>query len=445
MSRLGIRRRLFLVVVATVGAALAALVFGFNVILSRTLSRDSRDLARTRAVAQLGLVATRNGRLTVKEAPDDASADAYIWVFSRGSPLEHPRAGANVAAAARSLAGGGRRFLDVPKADVRLYATPVVIGGRRLGTVVAGVSLSPYEETQRLELIASLVFGVVVLGVVALAARWLLSSSLRPVRRMTRQAAEWSERNLDHRFDLGEPRDELTELAATLDGLLDRLAASLRREQRFSAELSHELRTPLARVMAESELALRRERTPADYREALELVNRNAARLTSTVDALVAAARYESGFDRGTADPYRVAVNAAGGCADLASARGLALQVDEPAVPIRVGVEPELGERILQPVIDNACRYGASSVRVTVDRADGAVRFTVADDGPGVARDELERIFEPGIRGSRSGAGDGGAGLGLALSRRLARSVGGEVGAVAAGNGGRFVITLPRA
>src|SRR5207248_4876912 len=123
----------------------------------------------------------------------------------------------------------------------------------------------------------------------------LLASSLRPVVRMTRQAAAWSERDLDQRFGLGPPHDELGELAATLDGLLDRLAASLRREQRFSAELSHELRTPLARVLAESELALRRERTPEGYRAALELVHRNAVQLTKTVDALVAAARHESG------------------------------------------------------------------------------------------------------------------------------------------------------
>ena len=109
------------------------------------------------------------------------------------------------------------------------------------------------------------------LVLVALAARWLLAAALRPVTRMTRQAATWSERDLDRRFELGEPRDELTELAATLDGLLDRLAASLRHEQRFSAELSHELRTPLSRVLAETELALRRERAPEEYRDTLEL------------------------------------------------------------------------------------------------------------------------------------------------------------------------------
>jgi signal transduction histidine kinase len=445
MSRLGIRRRLFLAVVATVTIAIAVLVLGFNLILARTLTRDSRDLARTRALAQLALLTTTHGRLTVREAPDDAAADAYIWVFSNGRTLEQPRAGATVYAAALRLTGGGPQFADVGSADIRLYAAPAVVEGRRLGTVVAGVSLAPYEQTRRLALIASLVFGSLVLALVALAARWLLASSLRPVRRMTRQAATWSEHDLEQRFGLGEPHDELTELAATLDGLLDRLAASLRREQRFSAELSHELRTPLARVMAESELALRRERSPSEYRHAFELINRNATQLTRTVDALVAAARHQAGFERGTADAYSVASEAAAGCADLAARHQLELEVRTPSTPIRVGVEPELGERILQPLLDNACRYGARAASVSIERSNGAVRYTIADDGPGVAHDELERIFEPGIRGRQGGRETQGAGLGLALARRLARSVNGDIEALPAGDGGLFVVTLPTA
>src|SRR5204863_2077485 len=145
-------------------------------------------------------------------------------------------------------------------------------------------------------LVGSLGLGAALLLLVFLAARWLLESSLLPVARMTRQAAAWSEWDLDRRFALGEPRDELTELAATLDGLLDRLAASLRREQTFSAELAHELRTPLSRVIAETELALRRERAPDEYPETLEIVHRNAEPLGRTTDALLAAARYEAGW-----------------------------------------------------------------------------------------------------------------------------------------------------
>jgi two-component system, OmpR family, sensor kinase len=176
-----------------------------------------------------------------------------------------------------------------------------------VGTVVVATSLAPYEQTRSLALVSSLVLGGVLLVLVAFAARWLLASSLRPVVRMTRQAATWSDRDLDKRFALGEPHDELTELAATLDGLLDRVASSLRHEQRFSAELSHELRTPLARVLAETELALKRERGVEEYRRALEVVRGSAEQLARTVDALVAAARYEAGSRRGTADAYTVA------------------------------------------------------------------------------------------------------------------------------------------
>jgi signal transduction histidine kinase len=434
-----------LVVVATVGLAVAALVLGFNLILARTLTHDSRDLVRTHATAELALLTTAHGKLTVREAPDEALADPYIWVFGRGTVLEQPRSGPLVSAAARALTVGTSRYADVGSTDIRLYATPVTSGGRRVGTVVAAVSLAPYEQTRRLALIASLVLGALMLAVVALAARWLLGAALQPVAQMTRQAAAWSEHDLDRRFALGEPQDELGELAATLDGLLDRLAASIRREQRFSAELSHELRTPLARVMAESELALRRERTTSEYRLALEQIKRSAAQLTRTVDTLLAAARHEAGFERRTADAQAVAAAAAAACADVATQRRVELDLNAPETPIRVAVDVDLGERILQPLLDNACRYASSTVFVSIERANGAVRYTIDDDGAGISPDERERIFEPGVRGNQGARDGGGAGLGLALARRLARSANGEIEAHAHSGGGRFIVTLPSA
>ena len=446
MRPLGIRRRLLLAVVAAVAIAVAALLFGFNSLLAHTLDQNSKDLLRSRAAEQVSLLRSEGGRLTLLDAPDAAAPDANVWVFSHGRALEQPRTGASVRAAARSLVGGPRAFVDITASDTRLYAVPIVINGQRLGTVVVAGSLAPYEESRRLALIASLVFGGLVLLLVAFAARWLLASSLRPVRRMTRQAATWSERDLDQRFALGRPYDELTELAATLDGLLDRLAASLRREQRFSAELSHELRTPLARVLAEAELALRRERPPEEYRAALEVVHRNAEQLAKIVDALVAAARHEAGGARGTADAYSVANDASEACAGLADNHRVGVEIEEPGNPVRLGIDADLAERILQPVLENACRYGSSRVQVSIERRDSTVRYLVADDGPGVTPAEQETIFEPGVRGRLGEAGGpDGAGLGLSLARRLARSVTGDVEAVVDSAGGRFLIRLPAA
>jgi two-component system, OmpR family, sensor kinase len=441
--RPGLRRRLLLVVATAVTVAICGLVAAFVLVLDQALMRDANTLVRTRAAAELATLQLSGNGVKETEAPDDAAPTAGIWVFSNGRLIEKPRAGQTIQRAARAAATRPYRYTDVQAADLRLYALPAVYRGRRVGTVVAATSLAPYEESRRTALIGSLVFAALVLGLVLVAAWWLLSHALQPVVRMTRQAAAWSERDLDKRFALGKPTDELTELAATLDGLLDRLAAALRHEQRFSAELSHELRTPLARVIGESELALRRPRTADEYRAALELIRRNAEQLARTVDALVAAARHELGEVAGSADAYEVAAEAAEACTALAAERELTVQVERPRQPVRIGVDGDFAERILQPVIENACRYGASSVRISIAQSDGHVTYSVEDDGPGVGDDERDAIFEPGIRG-HAGENGSGAGLGLALARRLARSVDGEVLAGDAPAHGSFRITLPR-
>ena len=122
MTRFGLRRRLFLVVVATVIVAIAALVAAFNLLLGVTLDRDARDLVRSRAHAQLASIRVDRGRLTVGETPDDRSTDAYVWLFSRGRMLRRPRAAAEVQRAVRTLIEGRARYATVSSADTLLYA-----------------------------------------------------------------------------------------------------------------------------------------------------------------------------------------------------------------------------------------------------------------------------------------------------------------------------------
>ena len=197
-------------------------------------------------------------------------------------------------------------------------------------------------------------------------------------------------------------------------------------------------------MIAESELALRRERTPEEYRAALELVHENAQQLSRIVDALVSAARHEAGGAHGTADAEAAAAGAIDACVSLADERRIEVELVGPERPLRVGADVELVERILQPVVENACRYGRRTACVRIEKAGDRVLFAVEDDGPGLGTVEQARIFEPGVRGAAGGNGTLGAGLGLALARRLARSADGEVEAVPGGSG-RFVVTLPTA
>lgn len=437
----GIRGRLFTAVLAGITLALAVMIAVFNLFLASSLSRNATDQARTRAAAQLELLHVTAAGVSHSESPDEAAPDVPVWVFSGRRAIEAPPASPRLSAAVRSLAESQASTAEV--VDFRLAKLPLRADGRQVGAIVAAVSLGPYERTQHIALISSLVLGAVVLAAVGLALRWLLAAALRPVARMTDQAATWSEHGVEGRFEAGEPHDELTRLAGTLDTLLDRVAASLRHEQRFSAELSHELRTPLARIAAEAELALRRERTGPEYRRALELIVRSVDQLTRTVDAFVKAARHEAGLSRGTSDAHEAALRAIDACSAVADDRQLSIRLDPPAAPVRLGVDEDVAARILQPLIENACRHGRTDVRMAIRRSGSRVLFVVDDDGPGVRPEELALIFEPGVRGSAA-VDDDGAGLGLALARRLARAVSGDVTAEAT-EGGRFTVTLPSA
>jgi len=440
-----LKTRLLLIVLVAVAASLALMTLGFNLLLWRGLSHNANTLVRSRAAVEARSLDVANGRIEAAEMPDRWGLESEAWTFVGGREIDGPAVSHGLNLAALRVTATPARVVDVPREHARMYALPVKLDGIR-AVVVAGVSMRPYQKTRQLALVGSFALACALLVVVALVTRWGLAAALRPVAEMTADAAAWSVHDADRRFAIDEPYDELGRLAATLDGLLDHVSASLRREQRFSAELSHELRTPLAKICAEAELALRRDRQAGAYREALQTVLANAQTMTRTIDTLVAAQRQESGLARGSADPQAVLDEVAAANGELARRRGLDLAVRSADAKLAVGVEADVALRILQPVVENACQWAAGQVTLGVARRGGEVVFTVDDDGPGVRSDELERIFEPGVRGS---AHDGdrefpGAGLGLALSRRLARAASGDVDAEAGGDpGGHFVVRLP--
>jgi two-component system, OmpR family, sensor kinase len=436
-SGISVRARLLFATVGVVSLALAIGVTAFNVFLAQRLTASATATAKAQAEAELSSLRVANARVVSPEGPDEGTIPPLTWVYEGTKTLEAPRAKKQLNAAARALAGApeGARSLGE---DARLYAIPIVQGAVRYGTVVAAVPLGPYRETAQTALIGSIGLAALLLATMTALAWWMLGRALLPVQRMTESAAQWSEHDLDNRFELGEPRDEFTRLAATLDSLLERIAESLRHEQRFTAEISHELRTPLARVKGETELLLRRPRTVDEQHSALEEIARSVDEMTATVDALVSAARDEAGHAQVTSD-LRDAVRAAAG----STGRGRpTISVTATDRPVRVAAEPELLTRIVQPLIDNACRYARSTVDVEVTRNASSAYVHIDDDGPGVRDDEVELIFEPGRRGAAATDTDG-AGLGLALARRLARSVGGDVTVESGRQGGHFSIRLP--
>jgi signal transduction histidine kinase len=225
--------------------------------------------------------------------------------------------------------------------------------------------------------------------------------------------------------------------------MLARLASALRHEQLLSAELSHELRTPLAAIVTEAELALRQERGDAEYREALQGIAKRASQMRETLETLMAAARAESMGDRGTASAADVVARALAACEPMAGDAGVRLTSEVSDPRLKVDIDSMTAERIIAPLLENACRYADSRAAVRVRRDNGVAEFIVTDDGPGLGSDETELVFQPGYRGQAGAEDNAGAGLGLALSRRLARAVGGDVEAISNGSGASFRARIP--
>jgi signal transduction histidine kinase len=446
-GRMGVKDRLLLAVLLTVGVALIAMTVGFNLVLESSLTSDADERLHRLALDESRMIAVSESGVTLPRPSGDLTdLGSQVWVFVAGQTVSGPTVDPDIAAAAKALDGQESTYVDVPDHEVRLHAVPLFFKDERIGTIVTGLSMASYYRTQRVTLIATMGFTAVILIIVGFAGRWVLNAAFRPVTRMTAEAEAWSTEDLDRRFDMGEPHDELTQLAHTLDGMLDRLSASLRREQRFSAEVSHQLRTPVAKIKAEAELALRRPRDPEYYQEALGSVLYSADQMARTVEALLAAAQEEGSLARGRADVWQVMADVVSSIGVLAEENGVEVRVQPPARDLRVGVERAIAAQILQPVVENACRFAQSEVLLGAGRNGKEVFFLVEDDGPGVAEDERDRIFEPGVRGSAAAgeqSGARGAGLGLSLARRLARAASGDVEVEPGNSGARFRVRLP--
>jgi signal transduction histidine kinase len=215
-------------------------------------------------------------------------------------------------------------------------------------------------------------------------------------------------------------------------------AELVRHEQRFSEELSHELRTPLARIQAEMDLLTSRPWNAAELRSAHLAIDRSTRAMRSILDTMMSAARSAHSTAVGRArldDVLPLLADAAG------HGSGTPIVVHCP-VGLVVGVDADVLVRALSPVVDNALRFARSEVVVRAQREEGQIVVTVEDDGPGMTGEVAARAFEPGFRGTPED-GHAGAGLGLALVRRLVVAAGGTARATASPGGGRVTVTLP--
>ena len=315
----------------------------------------------------------------------------------------------------------------------RLFAVPV--DGY---TLVVGQATDDDEETLAT---LRLLLGVglpIALALASLAGYAVAAAALRPVEAMRRKAAGVSEERPGELLPIPPADDEIRRLGETLNAMLARLEAALEREKGFVADASHELRTPLASLKTELELALRRDRTEGELRNALRSATEETDRLSRLADDLLVLAR----SDRGTL-PLRKERIQAKDLLDRVAAqfRAADVHVNVPDGLVVEGDRLRL-EQALGNLVANAATHGDGAVTVSARTRDGTVELHVEDEGEGLPPGFADHAFERFSRADEA-RGGGGAGLGLAIVAAIARAHGGKAGFSPRQTGTDAWITLP--
>ena len=242
---------------------------------------------------------------------------------------------------------------------------------------------------------------------------------------------------------------ELAQLAAAFNELLDRLEAAHASQDRFMADASHELRTPLAALRAEIEIALRRERTPADYQRTLDSNRHELERLSSLVENLLALAALNASEPQRGQSPVDLALvcrDVAEQLSPLAAAQNVRLQLDLTEGVTIPGDVFSL-ERAVRNLVENAIRHTPAGEQILIRAAlHGAeARVEVMDAGIGIAPEHLPHLFERFYRVDTARTRThGGAGLGLSIVKAIVEAHCGTVSVESKlGLGSTFTLRMP--
>jgi heavy metal sensor kinase len=347
-----------------------------------------------------------------------------------------------------------------PTAKYLFSTTPVVIKDAAFAMLIVGQPDDTQAQLRQLALTLLLAAPATLL-IAAVGGYWLASRALRPVRAITRTAREIGVSDLSRRLRL-RGYDELGQLAATFDGMLDRLEAAFTRQRQFTSDASHELRTPLTIVNLEVAHALNGPRTTTEYLQALTTIQAENERMTRLVNDLLTLARADAGraaLQHETLDLSDLALEVVERLGPLARQHNLALIAgDLPELPVA-------GDRLyltqmLTNIVENAIKYTAGSgSEITIEAGSrpgqggplGWVRVT--DNGPGIAAAHLPHLFDRFYRVDQARSQDhdaagadapSGSGLGLAIVQWVAQAHGGEVVVRSTpGQGATFEVRLP--
>ncbi len=322
-------------------------------------------------------------------------------------------------------------------------------------TLIVAIPLRDMSESLHRLLSVELIVALSVLVVLAVLAWWIIKFGLRPLEHMQETAGAIAAGDLSRRIDVVDEHTEVGRLGVALNEMMQQIesafaarAASEGRLRRFVGDASHELRTPLTSIRGYAELFRRGAADrPEDLAKAMRRIEEEADRMGSLVDDMLLLARLDQGrpLEHQPVDLTRITRDAVDDARAVAPSRPIDFS---PSGPVFVPGDDARLRQVLGNLLQNANRHtpAGTPVHVRVVAGDDEAVIEVADEGPGMATDDANRVFERFWRSDPSRTrSSGGAGLGLAIVAAIAAAHGGRAEVqTAPGQGSTFRVHLPK-
>ncbi len=327
------------------------------------------------------------------------------------------------------------------------YREAIQFGPGR-GYLLVGTDASRLHEGLN-RLMLNLTLACFALTGVILALGWvLIGRALRPIDQITKVAQSICEGDSSRRIDTKSIRNELGPLGKILNTTFDRLVRSVRQQIRITADASHELRTPVSVILADCDLALRKESSAERKQEALELCRETALHMKRLIESLTQMARWDSSseiLNKERCDLSQIAEQTAKMFTSLAEEKDIEVVLE--TMPCIILCDPLAIKQTLANLISNAIHYNKPSGKVTIRtrRIGKSNMVEIEDTGVGIASEDLPKIFERFYRVDKAREiEEGHSGLGLSISKAIVEAHGGSIEAYSQkGIGTRFVVQLP--
>lgn len=400
-----------------------------HIVLRETMTKNAESIVKAYSAQASSYIEAENGNVKLDDNMQKAKEEVYFEIYDNSNQAVFAN---GVSAALSEIAPNfdKTRVLSIDGVNWIIYDQKIAEDEVSIGWIRSVKSLKYIDDTLRNLLLIFLCLCPVFLAITLIIGYFLVRRTLQPIDKITTTARMIGRGDLSKRLNMKNTGDEIGRLSATFDEMIERLDTAFQAEQQFTSDASHELRTPVTVISAYAENALSDDATLEGYTHAMEIILKESRKMSSTISSLLMLTRgdqhrYQPNIE--WIDLGQLVDDVAEEMETPAEQKGVSISV-LPHNSQFMMLDQTLITNLLLNILENAVKYSnpKGEVRVSLFEETDAVTLTIQDNGVGISKEDLPKVFNRFFRAEHTGDKEG-TGLGLAIAKWIVELHHGEI------------------